>query len=92
MKVIWKMSVNITDAISREHRQRFADQGYLVARGLLDVEHDIEPFKEAHIRYLDGLADIFMGETNPDLRADFAARPIAERWSSPATAPTAILC
>ena len=75
------MSDNMTDAISQEHRQRFADEGYLVARGLLDVEHDIEPFKEAYIRYLDGLADIFMGETNPDLRADFAARPFAERFA-----------
>ena len=63
-------SVNKTDTVSRQCRQSFADQGYLVGRGLLDVEHDIKPFKDAYIRYLDGLADILMGDTKPDLAGD----------------------
>ncbi len=71
----------MTAGLSAEQRQRFADQGYLVMPGLLDVETDIAPVKQSYIQYLDRLADIYMGETNPDLRADFAARPFAERFA-----------
>ena len=72
-------SVNDTDTVSPECQESFADQGYLVVRGLLDVERDIEPFKDAYVRYLDGLADILMGDTKPDLAGDFSALPFAKR-------------
>ena len=52
-----------------------------MVRGLLDVETDIAPVKKSYIQYLDDLADIYVGEANPDLRADYAARPFAERFA-----------
>ena len=67
--------------ITDQQKEEFADQGYLVVRGVLDVGVDIEPFKQAYIGYLDTLADIYMGETRPGLRANFAARPFGERFA-----------
>jgi ectoine hydroxylase-related dioxygenase (phytanoyl-CoA dioxygenase family) len=51
--------------ISGAQRQQFIEQGYLVAKGLLDVEADIEPFKRAYTEFLDSLAAIFIAKANP---------------------------
>ena len=67
--------------ITDQQKEEFADQGYLVVRGVLDVAADIEPFVRAYIGYLDTLANIYMGETRPDLRANFAVRPFGERFA-----------
>jgi hypothetical protein len=34
--------------ITRAQKQQFIEQGFLVAKALLDVEADIEPFKQAY--------------------------------------------
>jgi hypothetical protein len=68
--------------ISANQRQQFIEQGYLTVQGLLDVRANIEPFREAYVGYLDRLADIFMGKTNPDLRADYSGQPFAERFAT----------
>jgi phytanoyl-CoA hydroxylase len=67
--------------ITDQQKEEFADQGYLVVRGMLDVAADIQPFIRAYVGYLDGLADIYMGETRPGLRASFGARPFGERFA-----------
>ena len=67
--------------ITDQQREAFADQGFLVVRGVLDVAADIEPFKTAYTDYLDTLADIFMRETRPGLRTTYAARPFGERFA-----------
>jgi len=71
--------VNKTDTASKVYRDIFANQGCLVVRGLLDVERDIEPFKEGYIKYLDRPADILMGDTKPDLAGEFSTLPFAKR-------------
>ena len=67
--------------ITDQQKAEFADQGYLVIRGVLDVGEDIEPFRRTYAGYLDGLADIYMGETRPSMRANYPARPFGERFA-----------
>ena len=65
--------------ISGAQKQQFVKQGYLVAKGLLDVEADIEPFKRDYTEFLDSLAAIFIAKANPSLAADYGALSLAER-------------
>ena len=65
--------------ISGAQKQQFIEQGYLVAKDLLDVEVDIKPFRRAYTEFLDSLAAIFIANTNPALAADYGALPFAER-------------
>lgn len=69
----------MTDGTTREDRQFFADQGYLVVRGLLDVANDIGSFKEGFGRLLNGMADIISdaGEMGSD--GDSTVPSIASR-------------
>jgi ectoine hydroxylase-related dioxygenase (phytanoyl-CoA dioxygenase family) len=67
--------------ITEQQKQDFANEGYLVVRGVLDVGADAEPFKQAYTGYLDSLADIYMRETRPGLRATYPARPFGERFA-----------
>jgi phytanoyl-CoA hydroxylase len=65
---------------SGQQKQQFAEQGFLVAKGLLDAAC-LESFKAAYVPYLDALAEIYLGETRPELRDDCRARPFAERFA-----------
>lgn len=67
--------------ITDQQKQVFADQGYLVVRGVLDVAADIEPLKRDYASYLDTLANIYMGETHAGLRTTYAARPFGGRFA-----------
>jgi hypothetical protein len=64
-----------------ENQQQFAEQGYLVVRGLLNIKETIDPFKEAYIGYLDTLAEIFLRRTSPVLLAEYPGRSFPERFA-----------
>jgi len=68
--------------ISADQRRQFNEQGYLTVQGLLDVTTDIDPFTCAYLEYLDILADIFMGETNPNLRTNYSAQSFGDRFAT----------
>jgi hypothetical protein len=68
--------------ISANQKQHFVEHGYLTVRGLLDVRVDIECFREAYVGYLDTLAEIVIGEKNPNLRAAHSAKSFAERFAN----------
>lgn len=65
--------------ITGAQKQQFFEQGFLVAKALLDVETDIEPFKRDYTGFLDSLAAIFIAKTNPALAAGYDALPFAQR-------------
>lgn len=67
--------------ITRQQRDQYDEQGYLVVRGLLDVAADVEPCRDGYIAYLDTLTEIFLAETRLDLKADFRTLPFPQRFA-----------
>jgi phytanoyl-CoA hydroxylase len=67
--------------ITREQRDEFDEQGYLIVRDLLDVAADIEPCRESYVGYLDSLTELFIAETKFDLRGDFRTLSFADRMA-----------
>ena len=68
--------------ISADQRQQFAEQGYVVTQGLLDVGTDVYSFRDAFIGYLDALADICVGKTNSVLRTNYSTLTFPERFAT----------
>ena len=68
--------------ITHAQKQTFAEQGYLIVQGVLDVARDIDPFKEDYVRYLDTLAHIFIAKTCPNLAAFYPAQPFPDRFAT----------
>ena len=67
--------------VSGNQVRQFFEDGFLIVKGLLDVEADIEPCKQSYIDYLDALAAIVMVDVESELRASYAGRPFAERFA-----------
>jgi ectoine hydroxylase-related dioxygenase (phytanoyl-CoA dioxygenase family) len=67
--------------VSAQQREEYDEHGYVIARGVLDVARDIEPFKDAYIGYLDSLGEIFLRENDPGQLERYRARPFAERFA-----------
>jgi hypothetical protein len=65
--------------LSNSQVRQFAEEGFLVVTGLLDVATVIEPTKQPYTDKLDQLAHILMGQTNSDLQSSYATRAFADR-------------
>ena len=68
--------------IPANQRRQFDEQGYLLARGILDVETDINSFRDAYVGYLDTLAKFFVVPSNPDLHAAYSAQSFPDRFAT----------
>lgn len=68
--------------MSDRHSSRFAADGYLLVRGLLDPQHDVQRLKESYTTLIDALAYVYLTETWPAAIDGYAAMPFPRRFAT----------
>ena len=68
--------------MSDAHAVRYATDGYLLVRGLLDPRGDIQHLKESYGRLIDVLAYVYLSENYPTALDRYAELPFARRFAT----------
>ena len=64
------------------HATRYATDGYLLVRGLLDPERDIQHLKDSYSKLIDALAYVYLTETYPTARDGYDELPFPRRFAT----------
>ncbi len=75
--------VAYTDSLDRTTTQKFEDQGYVVVRGLLDEQEDIQPVREEYESLLDALTTRW--DADGQLSSTFRDLPFEQRLAKVAS-------
>ena len=67
--------------MSDTNAKRYAADGYLLVRGLLDPDRDLGPVRQAYTRLIDALAYVYLGENCPEARAGYDPLPFPQRFA-----------
>ena len=67
----------MSDTVAR----RFDEDGYVVVRGVLDPEREIDPVREAYTKLIDALGYVYLGESYPDALASYDSLPFPQRFA-----------
>ena len=68
--------------MSDRHALRFATDGYVLVRGLLDRQRDVRRLKESYTKLIDALAYVYLSETFPAALNGYAALPFPRRFAA----------
>ena len=61
---------------------RYATDGYLLVRGLLDPQRDVRYLKDSYTALIDALAYVYLTETLPAALDGYAAQPFPRRFAT----------
>jgi ectoine hydroxylase-related dioxygenase (phytanoyl-CoA dioxygenase family) len=67
--------------MSDTNAKRYAADGYLLVRGLLDPDRDLGPVRQAYTRLIDALAYVYLGENCPEALAGYDPLPFPQRFA-----------
>jgi phytanoyl-CoA hydroxylase len=62
-------------------QEQFQKEGYIVVKGLLDPEQDIQPLEEAYIEVLNALTRLYLIESNAEALARYDDISLPERFA-----------